>query len=61
MTGAAVVAVLDKFEMCLSSLVGLLGGAFLLPARLLPQPWERFCFETLCWSLGAFDLPWYIL
>lgn len=54
-------AVLDKFEMCLSSLVGLLGGAFLLPARLLPQPWERFCFETLCWSLGAFDLPWYIL
>lgn len=55
-------AVLDKFEICLSSPVGLLGGAFLLPARLLPQPWERFCFETLCWSLSAFEyLSWYIL
>lgn len=57
MTGAAVVAVFDKFEMCLSGRMGLLlGGAFLLPARLLPQPWERFCCETLCWSLGAFGI-----
>lgn len=48
-------AVFDKFEICLRSGMGLLGGAFLLPARLLPQPWERFCFETLCWSLGVFE------
>lgn len=62
MTGAAVVAVFDKFGICPSSRVGLLGGAFLLPARLLPQPWERFCFETLCWGSAAFDyLPWCIL
>lgn len=37
MTGAAVVAVFDKFEICPSSQIGLLGGAFLLLARLLPQ------------------------
>lgn len=36
-TGAAVVAVFDKFEICPSSQIGLLGGAFLLLARLLPQ------------------------
>lgn len=53
MTGAAVVTVFDKFEICLGSRMEQLGGAFLLSARLLPQPWERFCFETLL-GLGRF-------
>lgn len=43
-TGAAVVAVFDKFGICLSRRMELLRGAFLFPDRLLPQPWERFCF-----------------
>lgn len=37
MTGAAVVAVFDKFEICLGSRMELLGGTFLLVAGLLPQ------------------------
>lgn len=36
MTGAAVVTVFDKFEIWLSRRMGLLGGAVLLSARLLP-------------------------